>query len=134
MGTPVHGKNFISTWNSVTICADKASLSAEVSEADVTTNCDAEGVFLQGKPRFKVDMSGPTDYADNGGDETLWNGLTGGGAGVALRPDDGAISATNPEYQASAFVTSYKVDFGDDAARFAAAFRITGAVTRDVTP
>lgn len=132
MATAVHGKRFRLSWNSVVICADKASMAMDVGEAETTNSCDAEGAFLQGKARFKVDHSGPADFASSGGDATLFAGLTGGAAAIALRPTQSAAGATNPEYQASAFVTSYKLDFGDDAIRYAAAQRITGAVTRAV--
>lgn len=130
MATAVHGKRARLSWNSVVMCADKFSLSADVGEAETTNSCDAEGAFLQGKPRYKVDSSGAADFASSGGDATHFAGLTGGAAAIALRPTQSSAGATNPEYQASAFVTSYKLDFGDDAIRYSAAYRITGAVTR----
>lgn len=130
MGTPVHGKRFVSTWNSVTICADKATLDAKVGNANATTSCDAEEVHLQGKPGYTLGMDGPADFAASGWDATAFAGLTGGNANATLKPNSGSTSTTNPLYTVSSFVTGYKLDFGDDAVRASMQLQGTGAASR----
>ncbi len=130
MGTPVHGKRFVATWNSVTICADKAKLDAKVGEANATTSCDAEEVHLQGKPGYSASMDGPADFASSGWDATAFAGLTGGAANMTVKPSNASTSTTNPLYTVSSFVTGYSLDFGDDAVRASMSLQGTGALSR----
>lgn len=130
MGTPVHGKRFVGTWNSVTVCADKATLDMKVGEANVTTSCDAEEVHLQGKPGYTMSMDGPADFASSGWDATAFAGLTGGAANATIKASNASTSTTNPLYTLSTFVTGYKLDFGDDAVRASMQLQGTAALSR----
>lgn len=137
MATAVHAKRFAQVWNAVTLCADSASWDISADSAETTNSCDTAKAFLQGKYGFTMSSSGPMDIADNGGDETLFTGVTGGGAASGTLLPDGTASegATNPKYTGSMFVTSYSFSLSSsDAARYSAAFQGTGAITRDVTP
>lgn len=130
MGTPVHGKRFVATWNSVTICAAKAKLDAKVGNADATTSCDAEEVHLQGKPGYTMGMDGPADFASSGWDATAFAGLTGGAANATVKPSSASTSTTNPLYTVSAFVESYSLDFSDAAVQASMGLQGTGALSR----
>lgn len=137
MATTVHTKRFAQVWNSVTLCAATASWDFSADPVEVTTSCDTAKAFLQGKYGFTMSSAGPLDIADNGGDETLFTGVTGGGAatGTLLPDGTGAESATNPKYTGSFFVTSYSISMDQaSAGTYTAAFQGTGAATRDVTP
>lgn len=137
MATAVHTKRFAQVWNAVTLCAATASWDITADSAEVTTSCDAQKAFLQGKYGWTVSSAGPLDIADNGADETLFTGVTGGGAasGTLLPDGTAAESATNPKYTGSMFVTSYSISLDQaNAGQYTAAFQGTGAITRDVTP
>ena len=133
MATPVHAKRFVSVINAVTACIDKDSLSIDVPQAEVTTNCDAEQAFLQGKYGWKRDLSGPADFASGGLDATLFAMVTAGAVAVAVKPANASPSATNPNYTGNANLASMKLDFGNDAVRMSAGLQGTGALTRAVT-
>lgn len=137
MATAVHAKRFAQVWNSVTLCAATASFDIAADAAEVTTSCDTAKAFLQGKYGFTMSSAGPLDIADNGADETLFTGVTGGGAasGTLLPDGTAAEGATNPKYTGSFFVTSYSLSLDQaNAGQYTAAFQGTGAITRDVTP
>lgn len=74
------------------------------------------------------------DFVDNLLDEIVWN-IFNGGVAVAcqVKATSAANSASNPQYQFNAILTSFS-GFGGvgDAARKTAQFVITGAVTRAV--
>lgn len=137
MATAVHAKRFAQVWNSVTLCAATASFDYASDAAEVTTSCDTAKAFLQGKYGFTMSSAGPLDIADNGADETLFTGVTGGGAATGTILPDGtaAEGATNPKHTGSFFVTSYSISLDQaNAGQYTAAFQGTGAATRDVTP
>ena len=135
MATPIHAKKFAEAFNSVTICAANFSLDISSDAAEATTSCDAAKVFSQGKYGWTASDGGPTDFADNGQDETIFTNVTGGGAQTLSwkANGDAATSATNPAFSGSAFVTSYSLsaDIGN-VVQSATTFQGTGARTRAV--
>lgn len=135
MATPIHAKKFAEAFNSVTICAANFSLDISSDAAEATTSCDAAKVFSQGKYGWTASDGGPTDFADNGQDETIFTNVTGGGAQTLSwkANGDAATSATNPAFSGSAFVTSYSLsaDIGN-VVQSATTFQGTGALTRAV--
>ena len=137
MATPIHAKEFNATFNAVEICSASYSFDISADAAETTTSCDTAKTFLQGKYGFTSSASGPADFADDGGDETLFTNVIGGGAqSQTFLPDGGsAEGATNPKYTGNMFVTSYSLsaDIGN-AVQFSASLQGTGAITRDITP
>lgn len=136
MATALHAKKYAEAFNSVTICSSSFSLDIAADAAEVTTSCDSAKAFLQGKYGFTASDGGPADFADNGGDETLYtNVIGGGGQTLTWKPDgDSATSATNPQYSGSAFVTSYSLsaDVGN-AVQASTSYQGTGALSRAVS-
>lgn len=132
MGTPVHGKRYVETFNSVTICSATANLDVASDAAEVTTSCDAQKAFLQGKYGWTAGSSGPTDFADDGMDETIYTNVIGGGNQVySIKPSSASTGGTNPLYSGSAFVTSYGISFDQaNAVQASISYQGTGALAR----
>lgn len=135
MATARHAKKFAQAFNSVTICSANFSLDIAADAAESTTSCDAAKMFSQGKYGWTASDGGPTDFADNGGDETLFASITGGGAATLSFKADGdtATGATNPSWSGSAFPTSYSIaaDIGN-VVQSSTSYQGTGALTRAV--
>jgi len=135
MATSIHGKKFAEAFNSVTLCTNSFSLDISADAAETTTSCDTAKTFVQGKYGWTASDSGPTDFADNAQDETIFTNVTGGGAQtLSFKPNgDASTSATNPSYSGSAFVTSYSLSAGvADAVQSSTSFQGTGALARAV--
>lgn len=132
MATPVHGKRYVETFNSVTICSATANLDVAADAAEVTTSCDAQKEFLQGKYGWTAGDSGPADFAASGADSTLYTNVIGGGNQTfSIKPNSAATGATNPLYSGSAFVTSYGLAFDQaNAVQASASYQGDGALTR----
>ena len=75
------------------------------------------------------------DFADDDLDEDMFN-LVGTTTTVAVRPVNGAIATTNPEYTGTAILESWPIlgNAVGEMAMATATFRSAGALTRDVTP
>jgi len=132
MATPVHGKRYTETFNSVTICSATANLDVAADAAEVTTSCDDAKAFLQGKYGWTAGDGGPADFADNGGDETLYTNVIGGGNQTfSIKASSAATGATNPLYSGSAFVTSYGLAFDQaNAVQASTSYQGTAALSR----
>lgn len=132
MATPVHGKRYVESFNSVTICSATANLDTAADAAEVTTSCDDQKAYLQGKYGWTAGSSGPTDFADNGMDETIYTNVIGGGNQTySIKASSAATSATNPLYSGSAFVTTYGLAFDQaNAVQASIAYQGTGALSR----
>jgi hypothetical protein len=132
MGTPIHGKRYVETFNSVTICSATANLDIAADAAEVTTSCDDTKAFLQGKYGWTAGSSGPTDFADNGMDETIYTNVIGGGNQVlSIKANSGSTGAANPLYSGSAFVTSYGLSFDQaNAVQASISYQGTAALAR----
>ena len=132
MATPVHCKRYVESFNSVTICSATANLDVAADAAEVTTSCDDAKAFLQGKYGWTAGNGGPTDFADDGGDETLYTNVIGGGNQTfSIKANSGATGATNPLYSGSAFVTSYGLAFDQaNAVQSSTSYQGTGALAR----
>lgn len=135
MATPIHGKKFAETFNSVAICSNTFGLDISRDVAEATTSCDTAKVYSGGKYGWTGSDSGPADFADNGADETLYTNAIGGAAAtLAWKPDgDSSTSATNPQYSGSALVTSYSIaaDIGN-VIQASTSYQGTGALARAV--
>lgn len=132
MATPVHGKRYVESFNSVTICSATANLDVASDAAEVTTSCDAQKAFLQGKYGWTAGDSGPADFAGSGSDETLYTNVIGGGNQTySIKASSAATGATNPLYSGSAFVTSYGLSFDQaNGVQSSTSYQGTGALSR----
>ena len=132
MGTPLHGKRYLETFNSVVICSATANLDIAADAAEATTSCDDTKVFMQGKYGWTAGSSGPTDFADDGMDETIYTNVIGGGNKVlSIKANSGTTTATNPLYSGSAFVTSYGLSFDQaNAVQASISYQGTAALAR----
>lgn len=135
MATPVHGQRYVESWNSVTICSATAGLDVARDSSEVTTSCDAQKEFLPGKYGWTASTGGPADFAAAGADATLFTGVTtGSAAAYAIKPSSAAVGSTNPNYNGSAFVTSYGLAF-DQAGpvTYTGAYQGDGGLTRSTS-
>lgn len=132
MATAVHGKRYVETFNSATICSATANLDVAVDTAEVTTSCDDAKVFLSGKYGWTAGDSGPADFTDNEQDEDYFAIVTGGTAYTwSIKPNSAGAGATNPTYSGSAFLTSYGLSFDQaNAVQQTSAYQGTGALSR----
>lgn len=112
------------------------NISAEGDELDSTTFGDTWREFLMGLKRGTFSIEALDDFASGSVDATIWSAFnTGTAVAVAVRPVNGAISTTNPEYQFNVLPKVWNLggSLGELAAK-SLSFPITGAVTRDITP
>lgn len=94
--------------------------------------------FLPGLKDLDTSMKFNADYAAGSVDATLWTPWDNGTSlAINVRPDAGAISATNPEYQSTQYVETFgvlNVAPGDIASNDVTFRNASGTVVRDVTP
>lgn len=81
------------------------SYSAEVQ--DITAMSDDTRNRLGGLKDWSISVEFNQDYAAGKVDATLFS-LVGTSVAVVLRPDAGAVGATNPEFTGSAILESYQ--------------------------
>ena len=133
MATPIHAKKYSETWNSVTVCSAQFGLDFSADAGETTTSCDSAKTFLAGKYGWTASSSGPADFANSGGDDTMYAGIIAGtAANLVFVPDgDSSVGTANPSYTGSAFLTSYSLsaDVGS-VVQYSAAYQGTGANTR----
>ena len=132
-----HGKEFGISVNAVDLkaAASKASIKFKVDTGDVS-NAGGSGhkEYVEGMDDATVDLSGPADFGAGLQDATHFALIGGGATAWKVKPDNGAANdPTNPEYQQSAILTDYSIDFdiGGPVVYSAAAQR-SGATTRAV--
>lgn len=113
----------------------KIEIATEVEEKDVTTFASLGWRELLGGIKSGT-VSGTllSDYADDGLDEDLW-AIFGTVVAWAARATQSGISASNPEWQASALIKNLVPLAGapGDVPEIGFNWPISGAVTRDVT-
>lgn len=94
--------------------------------------------FMPGLKDLELSGNFNADYATNEVDTVIWTNWDDGTSLAAnLRPDSGAISTSNPEYQLTVYVESATIISGSpgDAAKYDTVFKNgAGSITRDVTP
>jgi len=141
MATAAITKNFLHTFNAVEICGASTTLDISADSIDVTTSCSTDDdarEFMQGRYQWTVSNGGPADVTDAGGVETLFTNVTGGGYVTnAWKLDDGATTATNPDFNATAsgqtgsFCTALSLTADTSAAAtFSTSIQGSGALTR----
>ena len=113
----------------VAITADGAAIDQE----EATVWGSGAHVFEPGLPTNQLSVRMRFDPT---ADATLHAAAQAGTKGaLAWRYDSGAVSASNPEFQCTAFIVTY--DRGSEVARIqdvTVTFAFTTSVTRDVTP
>jgi len=112
----------------------QATLALEASALDSTAMGDTwtENVFGLKSGTLTVEFN--DDFAASNVDATLWAAF-GTNVAFAVRPDAGAISTTNPEYQGLIGIAQFNLGgSAGEVARKSLTFPLSGAVTRDVTP
>ncbi len=85
-----------------------ASLTPERDAQEDTAFGDSTHQSIPGLKNWTLELELNQDYAAAAVDATLWPLFDAGTVFVTkLRPTSAAISATNPEYRAGGFITSY---------------------------
>jgi len=113
-------------------CED-VSLSRDIETAEVTTFGDSAKEYITGLSDATISISGKFDADGASSVDSVLSGILGQAATVTYnyRPNSAAISATNPEYQGEAILTSYEVAGSvGDAVTFSAELQCSGAITR----
>lgn len=113
-------------------CED-VSLSRDIETAEVTTFGDSAKEYITGLTDATISISGKFDANGASSVDSVLSGILGQAATVTYnyRPNSAAISATNPEYQGEAILTSYEVAGSvGDAVTFSAELQCSGAITR----
>ena len=136
-----HGKDSNFSFNSVSIEDElnSISMSASVSESDVTSFADVYQNFLAGKKNVTFDISGSLDMAASQGDATIFDHLhtISGPKTLVFDPDGAGPDTNSPEYTCTssgltgALVTSYSITLPvGGAATYSASFQCSGSTTR----
>lgn len=131
-------KTGLLTFNSVPYAAYVQGImddSSEVTRQDATVWGSGAKVFAPGLAENRLRARLIHDAANV--DATLHAAAQAGTtAALAWRYDSGAIAAGNPEYQATAFIASYRRNAGevDGLQTCEVEFALTTAITRDITP
>ena len=85
-----------------------ATLTIEADNLDPTTMGDTWKEALAGVKSFQLQVEFTNDYAGSSVDDTLW-GLFGTVPTFEVRPDAGAVSATNPKFTGSVLINQHAV-------------------------
>lgn len=112
------------------------SLPRTIEELDTTCFGSTSRKRLAGLADGSVEVEFVQDFAAGSVDETLRALVRAAPFAITYRPTSGAISATNPELQFNAILTSYDPMSGavGDLLMARASFAIDGDVTIDTTP
>jgi len=114
---------------------ESLNLPFDVEALDDTCMADSSRAFLPGLKNGTLSVTFKQDFASAKTDATVYAVYLGGAAvACKVRPTASAISATNPEFQFNAVLTSYTPITGTvgDIATAPVEFQITGDVTRAV--
>ena len=130
--------------NNVKVTVGASDISANVQA--ITLNYDADAlkdtamgnlteINKGGVKKWGGTVQFKQDYADNAIDEVVF-ALIGTQAAFAARPENGAISTSNPEYSGTALFTGYAPISGShgETAKATLAFVSASDLVRDVTP
>lgn len=107
-----------------------ATLALEASALDSTAMGDTwtENVFGLKSGTLTIEFN--DDYAASSVDSTLWSAF-GTNVTFEVRPDAGAVSATNPKYTGSVGIAQHNVGGSlNEVARKSVTLPLSGAVTR----
>jgi hypothetical protein len=140
-----HGKDSNFSFNGVAIEDELNSITmtASVSESEITAFGDTYQNFLAGKKDVSFDVSGviDMDFASDG-DATIFDhiALTSGPKTLVYDPDGAGPDTNSPEYTCTssgltgAMVSSYSINLPvGDAATYTASFQCSGSTTRAVS-
>ena len=131
-------KNALMTVNSVDLSdhIESITINYGAETPDMTSMQDNTRRRLPGLIDWTVDVTFRQDFAAAKVDATLFPLVGAVAFAIAIRPDAGAISATNPEFQGNALLGTYNLLTGTvaDTSNATVTFTGDGAVTRDVTP
>ena len=140
-----HGKDSNFSFNGVAIEDELSSITmtASVSEGDITAFGDVYQNFLAGKKDISFDVTGAIDmdFASDG-DATIFDhiALTSGPKTLIYDPDGAGPDTNSPEYTCTssgltgAMVSSYTINLPvGDAATYTATFQCSGSTTRAVS-
>jgi hypothetical protein len=107
-----------------------ATLSVEAAQLDSTTMGDSWNEVTGGLKSGELAIEFLDDFDASNVDATLWP-LLGTSVAFEVRPDAGAVSATNPKYTGSIFIAQHALggSLGDLAA-LSVSFPTSGVVTR----
>lgn len=138
----IHGKksvfkidNVAGTLTDISAFCEEVSLSRDIETAEVTTFGNDSKAYITGLTDATVSISGKFDAGSASAVDTVLSALIGSASTVswAYRVNSASTSATNPEYQGEAIMTSYEVSGSvGDAVTFSAELQCTGAITRAV--
>lgn len=122
----VNGVNLSSWTRSV-------ELSIERDAPEQTTMGDTTKRVIAGLMDWSVTATFAQDFGSGAVDATIWSAFSAGTpVTVKVRPTQGAISATNPEYTGNAIIVSYNPVSGGvgDFHETQVEFKAAGALTR----
>lgn len=110
----------------------QVTVNAEVTDLDSTAFGDTWNEHTGGLKSGTVTLEFLDDFAASQVDATLWP-LLGTVTAFVVRPDSGAVSATNPQYSGSLFIAQHAVlgSLNEMAAK-SLTFPTSGTVTRAV--
>jgi hypothetical protein len=130
--------NEYNTFNAVDISdhVRNGMVAAEADQLDSTAMGDSWREYTGGLKSGTYTIEVLDDFASGSIDATIWGAFnTGTAVAVAVRPVNGAIATTNPEYQFNVLPRIWNMggSLGEMAAK-SLTYPITGAITRDTTP
>jgi hypothetical protein len=107
-----------------------AVLTVDVAQLDSTAMGDAWTDVIGGLKSGSLAITFNDDFAASATDVTLWP-LLGTVVTFEVRPDGGAVAATNPKYTGSVLISQHAIggSVGELAAK-SVTFPTTGAITR----
>lgn len=130
----VHFNNAHVTINSVDLSdhVKSVTLNYEAAALDETAMGDTTRTNLAGLLNWTLTVNFIQDYAASEVDATLFSLVGAAAFAIAVRPVNTTVSATNPEYQGNAILTSYPPMGGGvgDLEMAQATFASAGALTR----
>ncbi len=138
----IHGKNVNFKYNTIDIEDElnSASISFDVSPADITSFADAWQNFLSGKKNAKTEISGTLDMAAAKGEVTLWGSFGSGGVATVLELTGSSAGANTPSYEvASSGLTGVLLESltltmpVGGPATYSATLQHSGATTRETS-
>lgn len=112
------------------------TLNYGANQLDDAAMSDETEINLAGIKNWSASVTFDQDYAAAKVDATLFPLVGAAAFPFAIRPDAGAISATNPEFVANATLASYPPVTGThgDKHRVTAEFNCAATLVRDITP
>ena len=131
----VHFNDASITINSVDLSAsgNSVDLTYEAETLDETAFADTTRIHKGGLKNWTVSITFHQDFAASNVDATMFS-LVGTTTTIAIKPTTASTSATNPDYNGTAYVQSYQV-FGNGVGELASAtasFVSAGNLTRSV--